>query len=45
MADDKKANTPPPNPAKAVKSPPLPTKEVRNDEKKLRLHPPIGGRQ
>lgn len=45
MADDKKSNNPPPNPAKAVKAPQLPTKTVRDDGSKLRRYPPKGERK
>jgi len=46
MADDNKQNTPPaPNPAKAVSTPQLPTKHVRDDGNKPRSYPPSGGKK
>lgn len=40
MGDNKKTYNPPPNPAKTVKTPPLPTKCTRNDGSNLRISTP-----
>lgn len=46
MADDNKTGNPPaPNPAKAISTPQLPTKNVRDDGNKLRTYPPTGGKK
>ncbi len=46
MADDKKSNNPPPNPAKAVNTPPLPTKSIRDSGNgKFQIYPPKGGKK
>lgn len=45
MGDNKKTNTPPPNPAKAVKTPLLPTKYTRDDGSNLRISTPKGSKK